>query len=56
MAEPALRSKRRLTLLGRSTVLIAAVFLANVICWVVAGLTFRNTGLISLCLLAWVCF
>lgn len=55
MAEPVQAShQRRLTLFGRSILLISGVFIANVVCWVIAGFTFRDTGLISLCLLAWV--
>jgi hypothetical protein len=47
---------RRLTLFGRSSVLIAAVVLANVGCWILAGLTFSQTdGLVNLAFLAWVC-
>ena len=45
---------RRLTLFGRSAFLITGIVLANIICWVIAGLTFKETGLISLCVLAWV--
>jgi hypothetical protein len=47
-------STRRLTLLGRSSLLIVGVVLANVICWVVAVLTFSQTdGLVNLAFLAW---
>lgn len=42
---------RRLTLLGRSAVLILVVVLANGICWVLAGVSF---DLINLAFLAWV--
>ena len=35
--------------------LIAGVILANVVCWVIAGLTFSHTdGLVNLAFLAWV--
>jgi hypothetical protein len=50
-------STRRLTLFGRSTVLIFGVILANVLCWVIAGLTFSQTdGLVNLAFLAWASF
>jgi hypothetical protein len=54
MAEPVQVHRRRLTLFGRSVILLSGVLLANVVCWVIAGLTFRQSGLISLALLAWV--
>jgi hypothetical protein len=46
-----LSNGRRLTLLGRSAVLILVVILANAICWVLAGVSF---DLINLASLAWV--
>lgn len=46
---------RRLTLMGRSALLILLVVLGNLGCWAVAGLTFSKTdGLVNLALLAWV--
>ena len=55
-----MRVKRRLTLLGRSTLLILGEVLANVACWIAAALCFRGEAsgdLISLSMLAWVsCF
>ena len=54
----ALRSLR-LTLLGRSVVLILCELLANATCWIVAGILFgRNEDtqpILGLALLAWVC-
>ena len=48
----------RLTLLGRSLLLISGELLANAVCWVVAGILFgrhaETRGLLSLALLAWV--
>ncbi|KAG8849195.1 hypothetical protein FRB96_000902 [Tulasnella sp. 330] len=48
---------RKLTLLGRSTLLISSELLANVLCWILAGLLFgrheETRGLLSLCVLAW---
>ena len=47
--------ERRLTLLGRSGLLISSVVLANVACWAIAGFTFSATdSLTNLALLAWV--
>lgn len=50
----------RLTIFGRSLILISAEFLANAACWIVAGLLFarrtQTKDLMSLCLLAWVGF
>ncbi|KAJ7073222.1 NicO-domain-containing protein [Mycena belliarum] len=46
----------RLTLFGRSLVLMSTLFAANAVCWIVAGLLFgRNSdgSLLSLALLAW---
>ena len=49
---------RRLTLFGRSVVLVGCELLANAICWIVAGILFggrRETqSILSLSLLAWV--
>jgi hypothetical protein len=51
--------RRRLTLFGRSVVLIGCEILANVICWAVTGILFagrRDTQpILGLALLAWVC-
>lgn len=51
--------KPRLTLLGRSILLIVSELLANAICWIVAGIVFGKhynaQSLLSLALLAWVC-
>jgi nickel/cobalt transporter (NiCoT) family protein len=48
----------RLTLLGRSAVLIGCEIIANTICWVIAGILFgghKDTqSILSLSLLAWV--
>ncbi|TEB29128.1 NicO-domain-containing protein [Coprinellus micaceus] len=48
----------RLTLLGRSTLLLTAELLANVLCWVVAAILFapkpETRSLLSLALLAWI--
>jgi len=52
------RRRHRLTLFGRSVVLIGCELLANAICWIVAGILFggrRETQpILSLSLLAWV--
>ena len=52
------RCRHRLTLFGRSVVLVGCELLANAICWVVAGILFggrRETqSILSLSLLAWV--
>lgn len=52
------RCKRKLTLLGRSVVLIASELVVNAVCWIVAGLLFgrreETRGILSLALLAWV--
>ncbi|KAN0139796.1 High-affinity nickel-transport domain containing protein [Lactarius tabidus] len=52
-----LRCRRRLTLFGRSMVLVGCELLANAICWIVAGILFggrRETqSILSLSLLAW---
>ena len=51
--------QRRLTLFGRSFVLVGCELLANAICWVVTGILFggrKDTQpILSLALLAWVC-
>ena len=53
------RRRRRLTLFGRSAVLIGSELLANAACWLVAGILFggrENTQpILGLALLAWVC-
>jgi hypothetical protein len=53
------RHRRRLTLFGRSVVLIGCELLANAVCWVVAGILFggrKDTQqVLGLALLAWVC-
>jgi high-affinity nickel-transport protein len=47
--------KRRLTLLGRNTALIAGELVFNAACWIAAALTLGQAdGLIGLALLAWV--
>jgi hypothetical protein len=50
---------RRLTLFGRSAVLIGCELLVNAICWVIAGILFgtrkETQSIMSLSLLAWVC-
>ncbi|WRT66994.1 uncharacterized protein IL334_003960 [Kwoniella shivajii] len=47
-------SPRRLTLLGRALLLIIGELLANAICWIAAGICFRDAdGLLALALLAW---
>jgi high-affinity nickel-transport protein len=47
--------RRRLTLLGRATALIAGELAFNAACWVAAALTLGQAdGLIGLALLAWV--
>lgn len=46
---------RRLTLLGRSALLLSLVGAANIACWAIAGLSFSSTGgLTNLALLSWV--
>jgi hypothetical protein len=51
--------RRRLTLFGRSVVLIGCELLANATCWIVAGILFSGRKdtqqILSLALLAWVC-
>lgn len=53
------RRKWRLTLFGRSILLIILELLANAACWIVAGILFarreETKGVMSLALLAWVC-
>ena len=53
------RRHRRLTLFGRSVMLVGCELLANTTCWVVAGILFgghENTQpILGLALLAWVC-
>ena len=50
--------RRRLTLFGRSVVLVGCELLANAICWIVAGILFNGRrekqSILSLSLLAWV--
>lgn len=49
----------RLTLFGRSLLLVIAEILANAVCWIVAGVLFgtnpETRSILSLALLAWVC-
>ncbi|KAI5123092.1 hypothetical protein M0805_001448 [Coniferiporia weirii] len=49
--------RRKLTIFGRSLLLITLELLANVVCWIVAGLLFgrheQTRGTLSLALLAW---
>ena len=49
----------RLTLFGRSLLLIISELLANACCWIVAGVLFgkhdQTRSVLSLALLAWVC-
>jgi len=51
--------RRRLTLFGRSVVLVGCELLANASCWIVAGILFggrKDTQpILGLALLAWVC-
>jgi high-affinity nickel-transport protein len=51
--------RRRLTLFGRSVVLVGCELLANAACWIVAGILFAGRKdtqqILSLALLAWVC-
>ena len=51
--------RRRLTLLGRSLLLLGSELAVNAVCWIVAGILFgRNEStrpVLSLALLAWVC-
>lgn len=53
------RRRRRLTLFGRSAILVGCELLANATCWIVAGILFgghENTQpILGLGLLAWVC-
>jgi hypothetical protein len=53
------RPRRRLTLFGRSVLLIGCELLANATCWVVAGILFggreKTQSILGLALLAWVC-
>ncbi|WWC61267.1 uncharacterized protein I303_103848 [Kwoniella dejecticola CBS 10117] len=45
---------RRFTLLGRAILLIAGELLANAVCWIAAGICFKEAdGLLGLALLAW---
>ncbi|KZP31862.1 NicO-domain-containing protein [Athelia psychrophila] len=50
-------SKYRLTLFGRSLLLLASELLANIVCWIVAGLLFgkhtHRESVLSLALLSW---
>lgn len=54
-----LSRRRRLTLFGRSVMLIGCELLANAACWVVAGILFGGREgtqqILGLALLAWVC-
>jgi hypothetical protein len=44
-----------LTIFGKSLLLVTGELLANVVCWVIAAITFRKHGsVLSLALLAWV--
>lgn len=49
----------KLSIFGRSALLVAAELVANAVCWVIAGLLFaRNQdtrSIMNLALLAWVC-
>ena len=49
----------RLTLFGRSLLLIVAELLANALCWIIAGILFgrkeSTRPVLSLAILAWVC-
>ena len=51
-------NKWRLTLFGRSLLLIVLELLANAACWIIAGILFarkdETKGVMSLALLAWV--
>lgn len=53
------RRRRRLTLFGRSVMLVGCELLANVACWLVAGILFSGRKstqpILGLALLAWVC-
>jgi hypothetical protein len=53
------RRRRRLTLFGRSVVLIGCELLANAACWLVTGILFGGREdaqqILGLALLAWVC-
>ena len=53
------RRRRRLTLFGRSVMLIGCEFLANAACWAVTGILFGgrkdSQQILGLALLAWVC-
>ena len=53
------RRRRRLTLFGRSAMLVGCELLANATCWVIAGILFggrKNAQpILGLGLLAWVC-
>jgi hypothetical protein len=53
------RRRRRLTLFGRSAMLVGCELLANATCWIVAGILFGGRGntqpILGLALLAWVC-
>jgi hypothetical protein len=53
------RRRRRLTLFGRSVIVVGCELLANAACWLVAGILFsgrKNTQpILGLALLAWVC-
>jgi hypothetical protein len=53
------RRRRRLTLFGRSAILVGCELLANAACWIVAGILFggreSTQPILGLALLAWVC-
>jgi hypothetical protein len=58
MRLPRIPGNVRLTLFGRSVLLIAAELLVNAICWMVAGILFgshsERQSILGLALLAWV--
>jgi hypothetical protein len=53
------RRRQRLTLFGRSAMLVGCELLANAACWIVAGILFGGReytqSILGLALLAWVC-
>ena len=53
------RRRRRLTLFGRSAMLVGCELLANAACWLAAGILFSGhkdtQPILGLALLAWVC-
>lgn len=54
-----LKNSIRLTLFGRSLLIVVSELLANAVCWIVAGILFGRGGktqtILSLASLAWVC-